>query len=314
MKILIGVDFSLFRYLSRRLSMFLLYLYVVLCVLPVLLIKKKISLPFRLVLGHGAVLILCHRLVVKVSSSLQPSVLVEYLNVQRLCKIGASISSCLPSPILIRNAILTCLLFERYQTIALVDALDSAVELRRKFDSVGVKLGGASLDHYPQLQVGLEQVARLFGHEVGNRMECRVRQYLAEGDYHMGLCHGDFHSRNIMRDQNGDVRVIDLDCVRFEGIIELDVIYFALELEWSASGVLWPETLATTIESDGKNIAVYLERFSVQWSEALGLVYLLDRVGQEYINYGFQYPKLKLQRAVVAIQSANDGTLELETV
>jgi hypothetical protein len=38
----------------------------------------------------------------------------------------------------------------------------------------------------------------------------------------------------------------------------------------------------------------------------LGLVYFLDRVGQEFINYGFEYPRMKMERAVAAIQRATE--------
>lgn len=302
------------RFVLRRISILFQYVYVLLLAAPALLIKRAISIPFQLVLGHGAVLILSNRLVVKVASSMQSTVLVEYANAQRMSKAGAKVSACTPLLRLHRGAVLTCLIFERYQKVVPADELDCAVEVRRKFDSAGLKPGGASLDRYPQLHAGLVQVAQLFGDEVASRMEKLVRRYLAEGDYHTGLCHGDFHSRNIMRDQDGNVRVIDLDCVRFEGIVELDAVYFALELEWSASGALWLDTLANAMDGRGDNIAQCLGRFSVRWSEALGLVYFLDRVGQENINYGFKYPKLKMQSAMAAIQRANHGTIDLEPV
>jgi hypothetical protein len=215
---------------------------------------------------------------------------------------------------LYRNALVTCLISERYQNVPIVDALDCAVEVRRNFDCAGLKQGGASLARYPQLRAGLRQVAELFGDDVSCRMEESVRQYLADGVYHTGLCHGDFHFRNIMRDNKGHVRVIDLDCVRFEGVVELDAVYFALEMEWSASGDLWLETLATAFEHGGDNIAQWLGRFSVCWNEALGLVYFLDRVGQENINYGFKYSKMKMERAVAAMQRADHGMIDREQV
>lgn len=302
------------RFVLRRISMLFQYAYVLQLAAPLLLIKRTISMPFQLVLGHGAVLILSDRLVVKVASSMRSTVLVEYANAQRMSKASAKFSECTPSLRLIRGAVLTALVCERYQKVAATDVLDSAVEVREKFDSSGLNPRGASLDRYPQLRAGLEQLAQLFGEEVTSPMETLVRWYLAEGDYHTGLCHGDFHSRNIMRDHDGNVRVIDLDCVRFEGIVELDAVHFALELEWSASGVLWLDTLASAMESSGDNIAQCLCRFSVRWSEALGLVYFLDRVGQEKINYGFKYPKHKMQHAVAAIQRANDRTTNLELV
>lgn len=299
--------------LMRRISLLFQLAYVLLLAVPVLLTRRMISLPFQTVLGHDSVLILCDRRVAKVASSRRSTVEVEFENSQRMKLAGAAVSACTPSLFLHRSAALTCLLSDRYLKVALADVLDGALEVRRRLDSAGLKPGGASLDRYPQLRAGLEQVLRLFGDEVASRMTMVVEQYLAEGDYHTGLCHGDFHSRNIMRDQNGDVRVIDLDCVRFEGIVELDSIYFSLEWEWSASGALWLDTLASAFDGRGENIEECLGRFSVRWNEALGLVYFLDRVGQESINYGFKYPKVKLQPVVAAFQRADRSRIEEET-
>jgi hypothetical protein len=296
----------------RRISLLFQLAYVLLLALPVLLTRRTISLPFQMVSGHGSVLILCDRRVAKVASSMRSTVRVEFDNAQRMKMAGAAISACTPSFFLQRSAVLTCLLSDRYQKVAPADVLDGALEVRKRLDSAGLKPRGASLDRYPQLHAGLEQILRLFGDEVASRMIKVVEQYLAEGDYHTGLCHGDFHSRNIMRDQNGDVRVIDLDCVRFEGIVELDSIYFSLEWEWSASGALWLDTLASAFDGRGGNIGECMGRFSVRWNEALGLVYFLDRVGQENINYGFKYPKVKLQPVVAAFLRADRSRIEEE--
>jgi hypothetical protein len=44
-------------YLLRKLSKLFQYVYVLLLAAPVLLIKRSISLPFKVVSGHGAVMI-----------------------------------------------------------------------------------------------------------------------------------------------------------------------------------------------------------------------------------------------------------------
>lgn len=299
--------------LMRRISLLFQFAYVFFLGVPVLLTIRRITLPCKMLSGHGSVLILCERRVAKVASSMRSTIGVEFDNVQRIKLIGGEVSASMPSLSLHRSAILTYLLSDRYYKVALPDVLDCAVEVRRKLSSAGLKRRGASLDRYPQLQNGLEQILQLFGEEVANRMTLVVKRYLADGEYHTGLCHGDFHSRNIMRDQRGEARVIDLDCVRFEGIVELDCLYFSLEWEWSATGALWLDTLALAFDTRGCNLEQRLGRFSLRWHEALGLVYFLDRVGQENINYGFKYPNVKLQFLVAAFQRADNLKINEES-
>jgi hypothetical protein len=298
----------------RRTSVLIQYIFVFLLVVPVLLIRRKISLPVQLVSGHDAVLVVCERLVAKVAISRRSTVLIEYANAQRMRAGGSAILACTPSFLLLRGKVLTCLIAERFERLLHSEVLDCAVEVRRKLDSAGLKLRGSSLDRYPQVNAGLAQIAQLFGHDLASRMRTLVQGYLTDGYYHTGLCHGDFHSRNIMRDEHGELRIIDLDCVRFEGIVELDPLYFALELEWSLSGALWLDTLATAFDSHGDNIQWCLSRFKVRWNAAFGLVYFLDRLGQEEINFGFKYPKLKIQRAVAAFQCIDNGSIHYEAL
>lgn len=269
---------------------------------PALLTMRKISMPLQFSSGYGAVLILSDRVVAKVATSRRSTVIVEYVNAQRMNRIGAAISDCTPSFFLLRCSVLTCLIADRYEKVATSEHVRCAVEIRRRLNRAGLKSGGATLELYPQLHAGLGQVKQLFGTVVATRMKVVVQRYLLHGEYHTGLCHGDFHSRNIMRDRYGNLRLIDLDCVRFDGIVELDSVSFALELEWSESGTLWLETLATAFKNHGENIRYCLDRFSVQWSDALGVVYFLDRLGQESENFGLNYSKSTIQRVVAAIQ------------
>jgi len=284
--------------------------YVILLATPVLLVRRTISLPAQFFPAHGSVLILCDRSAVKVASSRQSTILLEYTNARRMACAGTEIASCVPSFLLPRHMFFRCLISERYHLVASPSLLDYAVEVRRKLDSAGLKVRGITLDRSPQMQAGLSEIANRFGLVLATKMKTLAQAYLRTGNYHTGLCHGDFHSRNIMLDRNGGVRVIDLDCVRFDGIVEFDALYFALELEWSTSGALWLDTLVTAFKVGGANIEHCLTRFSVRWTDAMGLAFFLDRVGQESLNYGYKYSKAVLQPVVSAIQREDFQTID----
>lgn len=160
------------------------------------------------------------------------------------------------------------------------------------------------LEKYAQIHAGLNCVQVAFGADVAFSLREIVKDYLATDQYHVGLCHGDFHSRNIMRDLNGSDRMIDLDCTRFDGVVELDVLYFALEMKWSHSGTLWTDTLASAFDTQGKNISDSLRAFSVPWNNALGVVYYLDRVGQEFMSYGFRYTREQMMCIINSMRNA----------
>ncbi len=294
---------------SSRISKLFQYGYVLIVAFPILLVTKKISFPFKLKSGFGSVLILSNRSVAKVVSSRESTVKLEYFNSQRMKDNANEVSACIPSFVLYRLPTLTCLISSRYEKVPLELAVDCAVRIRKIFDSAGLKRRGAYIETCPNLQAGLQYIALVFDDQVSSRLRMVVESYLAVGDYHTGLCHGDFHSRNIVLDRDGEARAIDLDCVRFGGIVELDSIYFSLEWEWSTSGTPWLETLAVAIDNQGKNIEQRLDSFSVKWNDELGLVFLLDRVGQEIIHYGFKYPKVKLQTAIAAFQRVGVLTL-----
>ena len=107
-----------------------------------------------------------------------------------------------------------------------------------------------------------------------------------------------------MIDDHGKPRLIDLDCVRLNGIQELDALYFVLEMEWSKSGKLWYRTIDDFFKekapADSRSV---LGRFDVESSFPLCVTYLVDRIGQETKNYGFAYTHSMLDPVIDEIQT-----------
>jgi hypothetical protein len=158
----------------------------------------------------------------------------------------------------------------------------------------------------PELLAGIDILAELYDDSVIRTIRRRVEVFLATGDYHLGFAHGDFHSRNIVLDNSGTPRLVDLDCVRLNGIQELDALYFVLEWEWSRSGRPWHDTIVDMLRgaASKEQQAMLKTGFDVVGSFGLAVTYLVDRVGQEGRNFGARwYTHAALDRASARIDA-----------
>lgn len=292
------------RRARREVSLIFHLIYVLALVVPTLILKGLVSFPLAVGRGHEAILIFCKNCVVKIAISKKSAIEREYVNWVAILEKHPMLAECFPHYTFIRNTFFSCLLSERLFPIPVDDAQISAVRMRLLLDNSVRQDTRLVFEKYSQIHAGLNCVQTAFGVNVANSLCEIVKNYLITYQYRVGLSHGDFHSRNIMRDLNGFDRMIDLDCIRFEGIVELDVLYFALEMKWSHSGILWTDTLGSAFDMQGKNISDSLRAFSVSWNNALGVVYYLDRVGQEYMSYGYRYPREQMMCVINSMWNA----------
>ncbi len=278
------------------------YLYIL--AIPALWLKGIISFPLTVIHGYRAFLLLSDAAVVKLAASKTSTIGREYANYIWLTQCQPNLVGIFPNYRYSRNALFSWLQSERLSPVPVAEALPLAVAARRQLDRSMRAAARLVPEQCPQILAGLRCIEAQFGARAAEGLRAVVADFLATGRYEVGLAHGDFHSRNLMRDQSGNFRLIDLDCVRLNGIAEFDALYFALEMEWSASGVLWTETLTYCFATQGRNIARYLAAFGVPWADALGFAFFLDRVGQDFLNYGFWYTREQLASVVDASQSS----------
>lgn len=99
----------------------------------------------------------------------------------------------------------------------------------------------------------------------------------------IGLCHGDLHSRNIMKDQLGNYKIIDLDCIRYNGIRDVEIIYFVSELLWEENKKNWKDNLLNLFLLK-ESFYRYYELLTLDFHEAIFL-FSLDRFGQDFLYY-----------------------------
>jgi hypothetical protein len=265
------------------------YTYLFLYAVPVLHFKKELAPRFFISRGFRSFLLLSDRGFLKLAISRNATVGLEYANYRQLLDSCPDLADVLPAYRSVKTIGLDTLACERLYKVPSIEALESAVLLYRRFLQSSTRSVRLVLSESAQIQEGLHQIEMKFGLTTASALQNSTRIFMASGEYTIGLAHGDFQSRNIMRDASGILRLIDLDCVRLCGVIEFDALYFVLEHEWSKSGQLWTDTLAEGFRSNGSNIASSLKAFSVDWSNELGIACFLDRIGQEFINYGIRY-------------------------
>lgn len=203
-----------------------------------------------------------------------------------------------------QTPVASCLMMDRYAPLSFEHALPYAVDLFQTMQLCkAARSDFVPLATAPQMQAGIKSLERLYGASIGDVLTARLAHFGVTGHYAVGFAHGDFHSRNIMLTASGDPKLIDLDCMRVDGIQELDALSFVLEAEWSRSGRPWfeqmPEFLTNELRSETRSA---LEAFNITFTADLAAVYLVERVGQEALNYGFEYLPHHLAKAADVLQ------------
>ncbi len=138
----------------------------------------------------------------------------------------------------------------------------------------------------PEITCGLEIIEKKIKKDFFNKIENLIKKHLETCNFTVGFCHGDFHKRNIMADLNGNFKYIDYDCIRINGIQEIDCLYFLHDYYWDFYENNWQTTVADFFEFilSAKNEKKITSIFELKIDPTLLLLYFLDRVGQEYLN------------------------------
>jgi hypothetical protein len=200
------------------------------------------------------------------------------------------------------------LTMSRYHPVGLEDSLAHASNtyllMRNSGNGHGVRM---AVSDSPELLAGFAMLAELYDDSTARSIRRHVEAFLATGDYHLGFAHGDFHSRNIVLDELGAPRLVDLDCIRLNGIQELDALYFVLEWEWSRTGRPWHDTIVAMVRGTASEEQQTMLRtgFGVEVSSGLAVTYLVDRIGQEGRNFDARwYTRAALDPAIARIGTA----------
>ncbi|MAD95362.1 MAG: hypothetical protein CML33_07695 [Rhodobacteraceae bacterium] len=288
------------------------YIFFTIYAVPVLRLKKELAPAFHWDRGFECFLLTSSDRFLKVARSSRATLNLEHKNYSLLLASRPDLINIFPNYRFITILGLEVLISEKLNQIPFEEALSEAVFLyRRLSDANIINSGQCELAECKQILAGICEIESRFDKDRANLLKASAERFLRRGRYTVGIVHGDFHSRNIMRDKSNACKLIDLDCVRLKGITEFDALYFALEQEWSTTGRLWIETLSSCFSTKGCSVERTLACFAVDWSTDLGVSFFLDRIGQESLDYALHYDKKAL---TALIDAASEVIRDAEVV
>ena len=83
------------------------------------------------------------------------------------------------------------------------------------------------------ISLGLNMIKKMYTLDAYFLLKQIVKNYFANTINSYGFSHGDFHQSNIMIDFNKNIKLIDLDSIRLNGIQDFDALHFVLEHFWA---------------------------------------------------------------------------------
>jgi thiamine kinase-like enzyme len=159
-----------------------------------------------------------------------------------------------------------------------------------------------SIDELKHLLNGLELLKTQIGEDVTNKLKLVIEKFLQQNIFFVGLCHGDFHSKNFLQSK-GKKYLIDFDCLRKNSLQELDAIYFIVQkIIDDNPGIWWHEAIFIFAEHGTKEQKYYnfLANFlDLKIISQLTAIYFLDRIGQDMKYGSISLPKLAITESIL---------------
>ncbi len=120
-----------------------------------------------------------------------------------------------------------------------------------------------------------------------NTLEIWVQKVLNK-KLSVGICHGDLYLKNIMKDDEGNYKLVDFDCANEYGIQDLDVFNYMIEIELLERKSDWRDQLACFYEKlyESENYKPYVDLIKMDKVEVI-VLYYLNRIG---LNFKFYDP------------------------
>lgn len=182
---------------------------------------------------------------------------------------------------------LCCSIIETQRKIPVNDANEfftAAERILDRFQLCAELKSNCDLSEFKLITEGLSIIKESGCYNEWLICENQVKQFFDKESFYIGPAHGDFHQKNILKDEDGNYFIIDLDCFRPEGIMALDAIYFIIQYYVNLHRVNWYEQLISFTskrqeftQSELKFLNKYCKISNIQWL----MIFFLDRIGQE---------------------------------
>jgi hypothetical protein len=164
------------------------------------------------------------------------------------------------------------------------EAFKVADEVLKVFRMYEIENEKADLKKFLEINLGIEIINKLCGNESNSICREQIDKLSQDTRIHLGPAHGDFHSRNILKDENNNYFLIDFDCFRKLNVQQFDAIYFVIEHLALKNSINWLSQLCLIIENRQqftRHEHQLLSNFDANVRISLYFAFFLDRIGQE---------------------------------
>lgn len=143
------------------------------------------------------------------------------------------------------------------------------------------------IEHQTNIKSALAFLKTIINIDKINTLEIWVQKVLNK-KLSIGICHGDLYLKNVMKDDEGNYKLVDFDCVNENGIQDLDVFNYMIEIELLGGKSSWRDQLQSFYENlyESENYKPYVDLIKMNKIEVI-VLYYLNRVG---LNFKFYDP------------------------
>ncbi len=161
--------------------------------------------------------------------------------------------------------------------------LKCAEKILDAFSHVGEQKS-IKLEELEYIIKGLDIIKIVTDEQVFQICKEKVERILEKYKFRIGICHGDFHPKNILKNKDKPV-VIDFDCVRKISIQEFDCLYFVIQsiIDYDTKNVWWHDAINYDMSDYFDFISKYIDK-NID-IEDLKFIFFIDRIGQDSKYY-----------------------------
>jgi hypothetical protein len=242
--------------------------------------------------SHGGVVVIGNSVAIKLDAN--DKINLMYSNYINIISNYSNLHSVFSKCTLCKDGLYSFLLMDRGNHVDASEIDNAALEIYNKIKFEAPPLRNGNIVKSTYIGRGLDIILNYFGPVRHEYIKELVSEYFFDG-FKLGLVHGDFHSRNFIKNKLGNFELIDLDCISYDGLKEFDALYFIVESYSVKNNISWIMSLKKIInlEIDDYHKNLFL-RFGIKLDKLFLYGFFLNRIGQDLVLNNFSYSKSEL--------------------